>query len=68
MNWFYLKLIAKGKIKVVSEDFFIIFYCFLQIIIVTSRHSSKVKVLLEVIFLSIGSQLAMPSEQIYIHQ
>lgn len=68
MNWFYLKLIDTGKIKVVFEDLSFIFYCLLRVIIVTSRHSTKVKVLVNVIFPSSGGQLAKPSEQIYIHQ
>jgi hypothetical protein len=50
------------------KDLSFIFYCFLQVIILTSRHSPKIKVLAEVIFPSSGGQLAMPSEQIYIHQ
>lgn len=68
MNWFYLKLIATGKTKGVSVDFSFIFYCFLRVIIVTIRHSPKVEVLVEAILLCSGSQLAMPPEQIYIHQ
>jgi len=64
MNRFYLKLVATGKIKVVFEDLSFIFYCFLRVITVTSRHSPKLKVLVDVIFQSSGGHLAMPSEQI----
>ena len=56
MNWLYLKLEATGKIKVVLEELLFVFYCFLRVIIVTSRHSPKVKVLLDVIFPSSGSR------------